>query len=157
MNDTTLPIMIVESSDHLRKFLVDRLNGYFNMTVVGIANAEEATRLMDIHPFDLVITSIKLPNASGLDLCQMVNLTHPQVPVILLSNTGETSWMTEAARLNIYDFIAEPNDTLRLLLSIKGALEARSSRQMPHPQRSGILTPGQAAGSKTVGLTNTIT
>jgi DNA-binding NtrC family response regulator len=120
-------ILIVESKEQMRNLLVDWLNTRYNC--IGAGSAEEATELLDRHSFRAVVTEIILPNASGLDLCQLIQKVSPQTQVIVISKLSDEKWMLKAARMGVSDYIIKPCDISRLLNSID---QGRSTPVLHH-------------------------
>jgi DNA-binding NtrC family response regulator len=109
-------ILVVENKEQVRNLLVDWLNTRYNC--MGASSAEEATELLDRHSFQVVVTEIVLPNASGLDLCQLIQRISPKTQVIVISKLSDEQWMEKAARMGASDYIIKPCDISRLLNSI---------------------------------------
>ena len=56
----------------------------------------------------VIISDIRLPGVSGLDLLQRVLHQHPAMPIILITGHGDISMAVEAMHLGAYDFIEKP-------------------------------------------------
>ncbi|MGH9760639.1 MAG: response regulator transcription factor, partial [Blastocatellia bacterium] len=79
-------LLIVDDEEPIRKLLSSALGGVYNC--VTTESAEEATKLLGAMSFNLVITDIRMPGASGLELCQLVNKTCPEtVPLVVSGMT----------------------------------------------------------------------
>ncbi|MBI3358726.1 MAG: sigma-54-dependent Fis family transcriptional regulator [Nitrospirae bacterium] len=74
---------------------------------------------------DLVVTDLKLPKKSGLDVLRAVKEQTPEIPVILMTAHGSIETAVKAVKEGAYDFIAKPFDPDHLMLQIEKALEKK--------------------------------
>lgn len=73
-------------------------------------------------PCDLVITDLKLPGVSGLELLTRLRAAKPKLPVILMTAHGSTDTAIEATKLGAYDYLPKPFDADSLLVLVESAL-----------------------------------
>ena len=71
----------------------------------------------------LVISDLKMPGLSGLDLLKQVRADHPDVTVILITAFGTVQTAVEAMRAGAYDYITKPIDYEQLALVVRRAME----------------------------------
>ncbi len=76
-------------------------------------------------PFDAVLTDLRMPEASGLDLLAAVRERDPEVLVLVLTAFGDAAAAGEAIRAGAYDFISKPYDLVELRSTLGRALERR--------------------------------
>jgi two-component system response regulator AtoC len=97
-------VLIVDDDDEVRRSLHGVLDtaGY---TTATASSAEDALRLVNTNPYDLILSDLKLPGLSGLDLLRGIGR---RIPVILMTAYGDARIATEAAQLGAYDYIAKP-------------------------------------------------
>lgn len=90
-----------------------RLNGY---EVLSASNCAEALRIAERHPFEVCIVDARLPDGTGIELCQQVRQRLPHASFIL--NTGDTraAINAEAEALGM-QIIPKPTD-LELLQGV---------------------------------------
>jgi DNA-binding NtrC family response regulator len=100
-------ILLVEDRDSLRRLLARALadDGY---EVAPAATGGDAVRLLGERPFDLVLTDLKLPDRSGLEVLAASRRAQPQVPVVVLTGYGSVGAAVEAMKLGAYDFLEKP-------------------------------------------------
>ena len=110
-------LLLVEDKAELRQMLKLALSkaGY---QVQEAADGTEASRLIHSQPFSLVLTDLKLPGCSGLDLLRQVQEVDPGIPVIVMTAYGSIEEAVRAMKEGAYDFIQKPVDLehLRMLL-----------------------------------------
>ncbi len=81
-------------------------------------------RLMETE-FDVVLTDVKMPGTSGLQLCQQINHLRPDVPVVVMTAFGTLETAVAAIRSGAYDFITKPVELEMLALTVDRAIERR--------------------------------
>ena len=97
-------------------------------------------------PFDVVLTDLKLPGLSGLQLVRQVHPAHPRLPILMMTAHGTTESAIEAIQAGAYDYIVKPFEISELLRLVKQAVTA--SRLMSEPVQFG---EARASGDAMVG------
>ncbi len=118
-------ILVVEDRDSLRRLLVRALTeeGY---AVAAAAAGGEAVRLLGERRFDLVLTDLRLPDLSGLEVLAASRRAQPRVPVVVLTAYGTVGAAVEAMKLGAFDFLEKPlelPDLARLVARAIGSAE----------------------------------
>ena len=89
--------------------------------------------ILDESP-DIVLTDIKMPGLSGLELIERVNRTNQDIVFILLSGYGEFSYAREAMKYGVRHYLLKPCNEEQIISSIRQASEEcyhkRAFRQM---------------------------
>jgi DNA-binding NtrC family response regulator len=119
MND---PILVVDDDENLRWVTQTQLEdaGYQVMTV---PNGEAALSVLDKQRPSLVLTDLKMPGMSGLDLLQRIRTQEPDLPVIMMTAFGTIQSAVQAVKAGAYDYLTKPIDQEDLLLVVNRALE----------------------------------
>jgi DNA-binding NtrC family response regulator len=114
-------ILVVEDRDPLRRLLARALadEGY---EVAAAATGGDAVRLLGERPFDLVLTDLKLPDISGLEVLASAREKQPRVPVVVLTGYGTVGAAVEAMKLGAYDFLEKPLELPDLALLVEKAI-----------------------------------
>lgn len=100
-------ILIVDDDPLIRQLCRDILRRPgFDITDTG--NPLEAINLWDASPFDLVITDIRMPVMSGLDLIARIKEKSPDAAFVVITGHGDYRLAVEAIKLGVYDFINKP-------------------------------------------------
>jgi DNA-binding NtrC family response regulator len=94
-------------------------------------------------PCDLVITDLKMPGLSGLQLVEKLHSAKPKLPIIMITAFGTTETAIEATKLGAYDYLLKPFDTAELLSLVASAVA--SKRMMSEPLELGRAEPSQSA------------
>ncbi len=93
-----------------------------------ISVAHEGTTALEWlveRPYSLVLTDLRLPGISGLDLIREIRNRDLPVTVIVMTAYATVEAAVDAMKLGAYDFIQKPIDTVRLELLVNKALEDR--------------------------------
>ena len=115
-------VLVVDDDESLRRITQLQLEeaGY----TAGIASGgEEALRLIDEEAPALVITDLKMPGISGLELLRKVREQFPQTAVVLVTAFGTVQTAVAAMKAGAYDYITKPIDYEELLLVVHRAVE----------------------------------
>lgn len=111
-------ILVVDDDESLRWVTQAQLqqSGY---DVAAAANAASALEQIRNLPADLVITDLKMPGMSGLDLLKEIRSLYPEIIVIMVTAFGTVENAVEAMKAGAYDYITKPvnMDELRLIVN----------------------------------------
>ncbi len=121
----TFEAILIEDEDAVRMATAQTLElGGF--TVYACASAEQArSRLQPGFP-GVVVTDVRLPGKSGLEMLAQMVAMDPDLPVIVVTGHGDVSMAVDAMRAGAYDFIEKPFAAERLLETVKRAQEKRN-------------------------------
>jgi DNA-binding NtrC family response regulator len=130
-------ILIVEDEaqmcDLLMSFFGDK--GY---KVTAVQNGEDAIARLEEEDFALVITDIKLPGMSGLELLARLRQEWQDVAVIIMTAFSSISSAVEAMKLGAEDYIGKPFQLDELAITVDKALERRSLRREVRELRAEV-------------------
>ena len=87
------------------------------------STAEEALDRLESELFDVVITDLKMPGMSGLDLLSKGKALNPFMPFIMLTGFGTVHSAVEAMKEGAYDYLIKPVDNEEFKLVVQKALE----------------------------------
>ena len=90
---------------------------------VTCQSADQALEHLHRQDFDAVLTDVRMPGTSGLELCQQITQLRPDLPVIVMTAFGSMELAIAAIRNGAYDFITKPVEMQMLRLTIKRAVE----------------------------------
>src|SRR5919109_237486 len=115
-------ILLVEDKESLRRVLRMTLEnaGY---SVTEAADARAAIDEIGRVPHKLVLTDLRMPNGSGLDVLRAAKNADADVPVVLMTAYGSIDEAVQAMKDGAHDFLQKPVDSNHLLLLIERALE----------------------------------
>ena len=117
-------VLLVEDKDSLRQMLATALKkaGY---SVEEAADGSRAAERIRKQPYHLVITDLKLPELSGIEVLKLQKEIDPTVPVLIMTGYGTIEEAVEAMKAGAFDFIQKPVDIPHLFLLVERAIEQR--------------------------------
>src|ERR671939_1845537 len=115
-------ILLVEDKDSLRRVLCLTLEnaGY---SVTESADARAAVQEISRAPHRLVLTDLRMPRGSGLDVLRAARAADPDIPVIVMTAYGSIDEAVQAMKDGAQDFLQKPVDSNHLLILVERALE----------------------------------
>jgi DNA-binding NtrC family response regulator len=115
-------ILVVDDEESLRRVTQLKLQqaGYEAMTA---SNGSQALEVLAKNPQDLIITDLKMPGMSGMDLLRRAKEEYPEIIVIVVTAFGTIESAVEAMRLGAHDYIIKPVNADALKLVVSRALE----------------------------------
>lgn len=115
-------ILIVEDKESMAQMLSQTLEaeGYH---VIWAKDGEEGIEKVKEAKVDLVVTDIRLPHKSGMEVLNAVKEYNPMIPVIVMTAYGTIETAVKAVKEGAYDFLTKPFEPDHLLLLIDKALE----------------------------------
>ena len=119
--------------------------------VTTSTNAQRALDLVATQDFDVVLTDLSMPEMSGLDLCERVLGTRPNMPVVVITGQGSLETAIGAIRVGAYDFITKPVDPKLLFLSVSRAIQHRHLQDEVKRLREAVAAEGDSPDTAIVG------
>ena len=115
-------VLLVEDEEEVRELLIDVLNSH-GLRVTPVASAEEALAVQTQHPFDLLLTDVGLPGASGPDLAREVRQRLPRLPVLFISGQSGDVFEDEGQLDSPRGFLQKPFSSRALVASLHELLK----------------------------------
>ena len=131
-----MDLLLVEDKDSFRRLLSQALAGS-PWKVEAVADPQAALRFLEARPFQVLVTDLRLPGMSGLELIRRARRLHPGLRVVLMSAFGEPKDIVEAMRLGADDFLPKPFD-LDAFLALLDRLRALVGAPPPDPAEPWI-------------------
>ena len=98
------------------------------LTVHTARSGTEALALLGHKPIDVVVSDVRMPGMSGLELLAEVTRAWPGVPIVLMTAHGTVPMAVEAMKAGALDFILKPFDREEILFIIRKALLVHHAR-----------------------------
>ncbi|PYO61221.1 MAG: hypothetical protein DMD49_09610 [Gemmatimonadetes bacterium] len=117
-------ILVVDDEDGIRQAL-DRFLTRLGYRVVQAANAAEALERQATETPELMLSDIRMPNMTGVELVPKALAHDPDLAIIMLTAIDEPRTAIECLKLGAYDYLIKPVDLDELELSLQGALRQR--------------------------------
>jgi FixJ family two-component response regulator len=116
-------VAIVDDDDLMRKALQGLLKSA-GLLAQAFPSAEEFLRSGQQHDTACLITDIRMPGMSGLELQAQLNADHCRIPTIFITAHGDAKMRMMAMRAGAVEFLAKPFDDEALLESVRAAMES---------------------------------
>lgn len=105
-------ILVVDDEESIRGILNETLI-QIESDVSEAASAEEALRRLEAVPFDLVMTDIRMPGLTGIDLLERVKKARLDTEVIIMTSDASLGSALKAIQLGAYDYLLKPFEDLQ--------------------------------------------
>ena len=130
-------IYVVDDDEAVRESLE------FLLTTAGMKakSFESAKAFLEVLPrvaFGCVITDVRMPDITGIDLLKRVKQDNPDLPVIVITGHGDIALAVEAMKIGAVDFLEKPFDDEHLLNSVKSALDREADAVQRKAEMSEI-------------------
>jgi len=120
-------ILVADDDRAVRTVLeVNLKKGGMDVTITS--SADEAISKLHEAPYDLVLTDVKMPGITGIELLERVRASWPDTQVIVMTGYGSVSDAVHAMKLGAADYLIKPVARDELLLIIERALENKALR-----------------------------
>jgi CheY-like chemotaxis protein len=94
-----------------------------DLVISVVPSAEEAMLYSGRHPIDLLVTDIRLPGISGLDLVKKIRTRHPDVKIIFITGLSDGPLVRQARDLDAEYFFYKPLDFPEFLMAVRKCLD----------------------------------
>jgi DNA-binding NtrC family response regulator len=144
-------ILLVEDEPYVRDSIAEILREE-GWTVLLAGDVTSAERAIHEDPPDTVLSDLRLPGASGMELLSSRAVRDAGVPLIVITGHGTVADAVAAMKLGAWDFVQKPVDPDALVLAVRRALEhgrlageVRRLRAAFHAYRGGHRLIGESA------------
>ncbi len=114
-------ILLVDDHDATRETLTEVIRDLGHI-VYAAATQQAAIRHIHERRFDLILTDLKLPDGSGLEVMRSARQEQPETPVVMITGHATIENAVEATRMGAYEYLTKPVDLNRLRIVISNAL-----------------------------------
>ena len=114
------PVLIVDDNPNMSSLLSDMLE-VFDYPSVRASDGQQALDELDKQDFVMVITDMRMPNMTGLELLRQAKSKHPKLPVVLISGYSVAEFESDTEGPKPDGFLAKPfmmSDIEKLLNSL---------------------------------------
>jgi two-component system response regulator FixJ len=130
-------IYVIDDDDAVRQSIE------FLLKTAGIAvrSFESAKAFLEIMPHihsGCIITDVRMPEITGIELLRRVKAVNPDLPVIVITGHGDISLAVEAMKSGAVDFLEKPFDDDLLLAAVRSALSRDADTGKRKAELAGI-------------------
>jgi len=117
-------VLVVDDDDDMLELVRDELASR-GFAVDVASTGGDALTALQWRECDAVITDVRLERESGLDLCERIVASQPDVPVLIMTAFGDLDTAVRAIRAGAYDFIAKPFKMDMVAIALRRAVQHR--------------------------------
>mgnify|MGYP000063512594 CR=1 FL=1 len=143
-------IWIVDD-DHSIRFVLERALAREQLPVRSFASASEVIGALDGDEPQVLVSDIRMPGGSGIDLLAKLKLRLPGLPVIVMTAYSDLDSAVGAFQAGAFEYLPKPFDLPKAVELIRRALE-ESLREPSRDVASAPLPEGKIACASTVTL-----
>jgi two-component system, NtrC family, response regulator AtoC len=143
-------ILIVDDEMLLRNFLAETLRRK-NMDVMTAENGTKAISLLKDNIFDMVITDMKMPDMTGIDVLKKVKELSPNTLVVVITAFGSIENAVDAMKLGAFNYLIKPFSPDTIEAVIEKAREHLSLIQENQYLRQQLSSGGSRTFPKVIG------
>jgi len=138
-------ILVVDDDEALLQALPQALSLRIKGAQVDTADsALEATKRIQSHDYDAIVSDIKMPGMDGLELLAQMQELRPETPTLLITGHGEHELAVQALRGGAYDFIQKPIDRDYFVAALQRAIQTRQLRRQVQRQQHALERHAQS-------------
>lgn len=119
-------VLVVDDDGVIRDLCAEALSSY---RVVKASTSEEALRLYEKGPCDLVLSDINMPGGSGIELLKKIKALDPNAVVIIMTGFVEKEIILSALKEDADDFINKPLNIIQLRTAVGKALGRKALKE----------------------------
>jgi DNA-binding NtrC family response regulator len=114
-------ILLIDDHEATRDTLAEVLEDAGHQVQTAATQAR-ALEILESRPFHLVLTDLKLPDGSGMEIMKRAKALFPHMPVVMITGHASIDNAVEATRLGAYEYLTKPVDLDKLRLVVANAL-----------------------------------
>jgi DNA-binding NtrC family response regulator len=120
-------ILIVDDKESMLKMLSKLLAGHYRVDTAS--SGAEAVDRFHRKPTDLVLSDIRMPDMSGMDVLNIIKQESPDTEVVLMTAYATVSQAVEAVKNGAYNYLTKPFEPDELMIVLDKALERKQLRE----------------------------
>jgi len=114
-------VLLVDDEEEFVTTLAERLR-LRGIPVRVTTDGEEALRMMEAEPFQVVVLDVLMPGLGGLEVLKRIKADYSDVKVILLTGQGSTWDGIQGMRMGVFDYLMKPLNIDDLIDKIREAV-----------------------------------
>lgn len=135
-------VLIIDDEPDIRELLEITLGRMqiLTDTADSVANAKH---MLSTHSYDLCLTDMRLPDGNGLEIVELIQQRHSNLPVAVITAHGSVDTAIESMKAGAFDFITKPVNLATLRKLVNTAIES-SQLKAPSAKLTPIIGDSQA-------------
>lgn len=125
MNEEIDRILVADDDAVIRKGL-QRILSAEGYEVETVSNGRAALTRLEQERFRLLVTDLKMPGMSGLEVLEEIRTCQPELPVVLITGYAAIDNAVEAMKNGATDYLAKPFSNEEIISKVKNAIKSRA-------------------------------
>jgi two-component system, NtrC family, response regulator AtoC len=142
-------VLVVDDDKALRDLCLE-VASELDFEGQGAEDATCALRILETTQIDIVLSDVRMPEISGIELLKIIRQEHPEVAVVMMTGFGTIPQAVEAVKLGAYDYITKPfkiDDLRHLLGRVVEKQQLRAENRLLKEQHKSQHGFGSLVGS----------
>jgi len=120
-------VLVIDDRENMLRMMRELLQERFE--VITCRSGPEGLEVFRQSLPDLVVTDVRMPDVSGMDVLRAVKKHSPDTEVVLMTAYGEIGQAVEAVKAGAYHYVLKPFEPEEMLLTLEKALERKRLRE----------------------------
>ncbi len=120
--DMLIRILIVDDNAEIREIVKEYLTDE-DCLIEGAQNGKEALEKYNKNPYDIIITDLKMPELSGIELIKLIKQKTDATEFIIITGYASLDTAMEAIKIGAFDYIVKPFRMEELKVAVKNVKE----------------------------------
>src|SRR5262245_55134916 len=138
---TSRRLLVVDDDRAMREMLVSLFKER-GLLVDDAASADAALAAAADHDFDVVVSDVRMPGLSGVELVGQLRRLRPSTPVVLMTAFGSIDSAVDAMRSGAFDYLTKPFEPDAVILAVERALAHRALAEENEQLRRAVDRTG---------------
>ncbi|NOY74406.1 MAG: protein kinase [Kiritimatiellaeota bacterium] len=143
-------VLIVDDDDDVAAFLTKAMEKA-NYSVITVANCADAIDKLVSVEFDLLLTDVNLPDASGTEILQKAKELNKSAEVIMITGAPDLEAAVDAMKNGAFDYLSKPIDIDKLFATTSAAILHATHKRTPREDETAQITNHGFKVVKTLG------
>ena len=140
------PVLVVDDEQDIRD-LMEMTLMKMGLSVETAEGVNAAKKWLDSKKFSLVLTDMRMPDGSGLEVVEYINEKELDVPVAVITAFGNADQAVQAIKTGAFDYLQKPITLAQLRTLVKSAIKIHEEDSRPAPEPAKEEPPPQADGA----------
>ena len=146
MNKLQEPVLVVDDEADIRD-LMEMTLMKMGLRVDTAAGVEEAKDKLDNNDYSLVLTDMRMPDGSGLEVVQYIDELMLDTPVAVITAFGNADQAVEALKAGAFDYLQKPITLSQLRSLVKSAVSVSDNTAEPTPSEKVKTQPAPVSAA----------
>ncbi len=146
MNKLQEPVLVVDDEADIRD-LMEMTLMKMGLHVDTAAGVEEAKDKLDNNDYSLVLTDMRMPDGSGLEVVQYIDELMLDTPVAVITAFGNADQAVEALKAGAFDYLQKPITLSQLRSLVKSAVSVSDNTAEPTPSEKVKSQPAPVSAA----------